>query len=370
MYPKFWAKAHDDAVIAAHRRNVFLVISFILCFDVIGINKFKLFLMVLNPVPMLRKLFATTLITFLSLSHSVCAQDFTLAAEYAKQVKKYPDIKPYDPDVKNVSAQIGVTFSHPEGGRDLKLDYFLPSNLGKSASLTPVVFIHGGGWLSGSRNLDWPMAQRLASEGFATFCVDYRLSTEAIFPAAVVDINSALAWIGSKADSLNLDMSKLTVIGASAGGQLASLVGASNGQEPLFLPEASGADSQPKVACVVDIDGVLAFIHPDSDEGHDKPGKVSCATRWLGKPVAQDSALWANASAISHIGEWSARRFLFINSAQKRFSAGQSEVVAHLKSLNKTAAEFKTESTPHTFWLFDPWAENVTNLIISFLRKN
>lgn len=321
-----------------------------------------------NLLHMHWKLLATISITFFASATSVCAQDFSIPTEYAKQVKRYPDIKPYAPEVSGVSAQIGVTFSRIDGGCELKLDYFTPTSRSQSASLTPVVFIHGGGWLSGARNLDWPMAQKLASEGFATFCVDYRLSTQAIFPAAVIDINNALAWIASKSDSLNIDMSKLTLIGASAGGQLASLIGASNGHDELFLPDVSSR--VPKVACVVDIDGVLAFIHPDSDEGHDKPGKVSCATQWLGKSAAGDSLLWARASAISHIGEWSARRFLFINSAQKRFSAGQSEVVEHLKSLGKTAMEFKTEGTPHTFWLFDPWAENVTSLIVSFLEKN
>ncbi len=324
--------------------------------------------MMLNPHHMRWKLFATTSITLLAFSSIASAQDFTVAAEYAKQVKRHPDIKPYAPDVNNVSAHIGVTFSSPNDGRELKLDYFTPSDFESQSRLTPVVFIHGGGWLSGSRGLDWPMAQKLASEGFATFCVDYRLSTEALFPAAVVDINTALAWIASMSDSLNLDISKLTLIGASAGGQLASLVGSSNGHDSLLLPAKN--INVPQVACVVDIDGVLAFIHPDSDEGHDKPGKVSCATRWLGKAAAEDSTLWARASAISHVGDWSASRFLFINSSQKRFSAGQAEVVAHLKSLGKTAVEFKTEGTPHTFWLFDPWAENVTSLIASFLRKN
>lgn len=288
------------------------------------------------------------------------AQGFTLASEYAKQVKKYPDIQPYIPDVHGVVVTLGVEYSLTADGRALRLDIFRPGDA--KGLLAPLVLIHGGGWSTGSRSIDHPMAMRLAEGGVCVFCVEYRLSGEAQYPAAVVDINSALAWIGGRADSLGVDLERLTIAGTSAGGQLAALVGATNGTFGKFLASDVAV---PRVRRVIDIDGVLAFIHPDSSEGIDKPGKLSSATRWLGTPMAADSALWNEASALSHIGEWSAGRFLFINSGQKRFSAGQAEAVAALKGLGKSVCERKFEGTPHTFWLFEPWAEDVAALIIS-----
>lgn len=311
------------------------------------------------------RLFPTTLLA--AALSAACApalaQDFNLAGEYAKQVRLHPDIKPYLPEAEGVDATLGVAYSAP-GGRALRLDIFRPGEA--EGPLPPLVLIHGGGWQSGRRSLDYPMAARLASDGVCVFCVEYRLSGEALYPAAIVDVNAALAWIGAHADSLGVDLRRLTVAGTSAGGQMAALVGATNGSFGKFTPE--GADV-PNVTRVIDIDGVLAFIHPDSSEGVDKPGKLSSATRWLGVPMAADSALWNEASALHHIGEWSARRFLFINSGQRRFSAGQAETVEALRSLGKSADERRFDGTPHTFWLFEPWAEDVATLIVNEMKE-
>ena len=293
------------------------------------------------------------------------AQDFTIESEYAKQVKHHPHIKPYAPDVNNVDASLGVTYAKSEDGATLKMDIYKPHT--REGLLKPVVLIHGGGWQSGRRNLDGPMASRLAEAGICAFCIDYRLSGQARYPAALIDVNTALAWIASRSDSLHVDMTRLTVAGTSAGGQMAALIGAANGTMDKLMPKGIKV---PKIARVVDIDGVLAFIHPDSSEGRDKPGKTSSATRWLGAPMSGDSTLWMEASAISHVGEWSAERFIFINSGQKRFSAGQGETVEALRGVGKYASETKFEDTPHTFWLFDPWAEEVAQLIISEIEKN
>lgn len=307
--------------------------------------------------PHLTLILLAALTAFGPLAH---AQDFTLASEYAKQVKKYPDIRPYIPDVHGVAATLGVEYSQTADDRALRLDIFRPSN--HVGLLAPLVLIHGGGWATGSKSIDHPLASRLAEGGVCVFCVEYRLSGEAQYPAAVVDINAALAWIGERADSLGVDLGRLTVAGTSAGGQLAALIGATNGTVGKFVGPGVAV---PRIVRVIDIDGVLAFIHPDSSEGIDKPGKLSSATRWLGTPMAADSALWREASALSHIGEWSADRFLFINSGQKRFSAGQGEAVAALESFGKSVSERKFDGTPHTFWLFEPWAESVATLIIS-----
>lgn len=295
---------------------------------------------------------------------SASAQGFSLPAEYAKQARKYPFISPYLPDVAGVSATLGVTFSSP-GGHDLRLDIFRPVQ--GDSHLPPLVLVHGGGWQSGSRSLDAPLASRLAQGGLCVFCVDYRLSPVAPYPAAVADVNAALAWVAAHSDSLGVDMTRLTVAGTSAGGQLAALVGASNGSFPKFLPSGPRV---PKVRRVVDIDGVLAFIHPDSSEGVDRPGRPSSATLWLGAPIAADSALWREASPLTHLGEWSAPRFLFINSGQRRFRAGQTEAVDALRRLGKSVDVRRFDDSPHTFWLFLPWADDVATLIINEMKKN
>jgi len=70
-----------------------------------------------------------------------------------------------------------------------------------------------------------------------------------------------------------------------------------------------------KVQAVVNMDGILAFIHPESGEGADTPGKPSAATLWFGGNTSEKKELWLQASPLSHPFPGTAP-FLFINSSQ------------------------------------------------------
>jgi pectinesterase len=128
-----------------------------------------------------------------------------------------------------------------------------------------ILIIHGGGWRSGNRAQHIPLAQKLASLGYATFTAEYRLSTEALYPAAVQDLKAAVRWIRSNASQYHVDANKIASLGFSAGGQLASLVGNTNGVQTFEANEGvTGVSSD--VQAIVDIDGIVAFIHPESGE--------------------------------------------------------------------------------------------------------
>lgn len=117
-----------------------------------------------------------------------------------------------------------LIFAEPEGYRPLSLDLHLPS----SAGAPVVLFVHGGGWRSGSRrefgpDIDDAFA-RIVAAGFAVASVDYRLSAEATFPAQVDDVAAALGWLRSNAAELGIDASRVVLWGESAGANLAALV--------------------------------------------------------------------------------------------------------------------------------------------------
>ncbi|MFF0373907.1 alpha/beta hydrolase [Actinoplanes missouriensis] len=118
-----------------------------------------------------------------------------------------------------------------DGFRPLLLDLHLP----EPAEVPPpiVVFVHGGGWRRGSRQMfcptwrDWqpgPFA-RLVAEGFAVASVDYRLSAEALFPAQLDDVTAAVGWLRAHAGELGVDAGRIVAWGESAGGHLAALLG-------------------------------------------------------------------------------------------------------------------------------------------------
>ena len=86
------------------------------------------------------------------------------------------------------------------GERKLLLDAFCPK--GKTKKRTAIIIIHGGGWRSGNRTQHYPLAQHLADLGYVCFTPEYRLSTEALYPAAIFDLKSAYFTVGSNQGSI------------------------------------------------------------------------------------------------------------------------------------------------------------------------
>jgi len=109
------------------------------------------------------------------------------------------------------------------GQRALRLDLHLPSGKPRAPL---IVWIHGGAWRSGSKN-DVPI-RKLVAEGYPIASVDYRLSTEARFPAQVHDIKAAIRFLRAHANEWQLSAKKIVIAGDSAGAHLAALVGVSN----------------------------------------------------------------------------------------------------------------------------------------------
>ncbi|MBP3043773.1 alpha/beta hydrolase [Arthrobacter jiangjiafuii] len=103
------------------------------------------------------------------------------------------------------------------GGR---LDLFVPRDAPGPAPL--VVWIHGGAWLSGSRNDVEPYLRILASHGYAAAGVDYTIAPRGTYPQAVRELTEALAFLQDRAGELGLDPQRIVLAGDPAGAQLAA----------------------------------------------------------------------------------------------------------------------------------------------------
>ena len=113
--------------------------------------------------------------------------------------------------------------SGPAGPIPLRL--YRPMGSSDSALLPVLVYYHGGGWVIGDLDTHDSLCRALANEaGCAVVAVDYRLSPEHRFPAAVDDAIAATHWVRAHAAELKLDASRLAVGGDSAGGNLATVV--------------------------------------------------------------------------------------------------------------------------------------------------
>ena len=114
----------------------------------------------------------------------------------------------------------------PGPGGALPARIYTPKALRLSDGMAPcLVFFHGGGWVIGNLDSHDVVCRTLAHEGeLIVIAVDYRLSPEAKFPAAVEDSIAATKWVSENAMTLGIDASRLTVGGDSAGGNLSAVV--------------------------------------------------------------------------------------------------------------------------------------------------
>jgi acetyl esterase/lipase len=110
----------------------------------------------------------------------------------------------------------------------LTLDLYLPHGKAREPL---IVWVHGGAWRSGSKK-SMPLS-KMIDEGYPIASVDYRLSTQAKFPAQVHDIKAAIRFLRGHGEQWRLSTKKIVVAGDSAGGHLAALVGVSNGNAEL-----------------------------------------------------------------------------------------------------------------------------------------
>lgn len=298
---------------------------------------------------------------------------FTAESAYAKEREKYPQIS-----IARVAPAAGVVVQRNRvyrhaGGRALHLDLFHPDlDGGHGAARPAVLLVHGGGWRSGNRTLQEPMATYLANRGFVTATVEYRLSLEAQYPAAVQDIKAAVCWLHSNAGELGIDRDRIAILGASAGAQLATLVGVSAGL-PAYREEGSARVERSTaceyVAAIINLDGIVSFITPMALEYENDPRKnPSAAGAWFGGRFEEVPQRWREASPLEYAGAGSPPT-LFINSSRPRFHAGRDEYIARLAAANIETEVMTHSDTPHPFWLFQPWFDPTAQRVGDFLQR-
>jgi pectinesterase len=282
---------------------------------------------------------------------------YTVFGSFKKYVKKFPQIEIVKPQAFDNVIEIKEIVYKEIGDRKLHLDAFYDKN----EQLKPaVILIHGGGWKSGNKSHMEPMAQNIASKGYACFAVEYRLSPEAIFPAGIYDIKNAIQFIKVNAAKFKIDTAKVAILGCSSGGQMAALIGATNNNEK-FEDINQTCNQSSSVQAIVDLDGVLAFIHPESSEG-------DMASLWLGGNADEEPEAWMEASAITHTDK-NTPPILFIGSQYPRFLAGKNDMIKILDQYGIYNQAETIENSPHSFWLFHPWFEDSVRYITHFLDK-
>ena len=165
------------------------------------------------------------------------------------------------------------------------LDIYLPANA--KGKLPLVIFIHGGGWLGNDKYADIGYMKKTVAEiisnGFALASIDYRFSTQATFPAQIQDCNRAVSFLYDNAEKYGFDKNRFAVMGFSAGGHLASLLGLSknNNVDKFFIP---GTNKSFSIKAVVDFYGPAEFILFPGADNEKSPEGILIGAAPLSRP--------------------------------------------------------------------------------------
>jgi acetyl esterase/lipase len=280
---------------------------------------------------------------------------YTIQSVYNKEKKAYPFISIVQPKhYPNVKEEKEIVYAKIND-RDLHLDAYYGN---ASAKNPAIVILHGGGWKSGNKLQMETFAQEMTSKGFSCFTIEYRLSPEAKYPAAIFDVKKAIRHIKINANRFNVDTTKVAILGCSSGGQMAALIGTTNNNS-LFEEKDTSHKITSTVQAIIDIDGILAFKHPESQES-------AVAGLWLGGSYEEKPEIWEQSSALTHTDK-NTPPTLFINSSKERFHAGRDDMIAILNQY-KIYNEVKTiENSPHSFWFLNPWFEETVTYTSQFL---
>lgn len=296
---------------------------------------------------------------------------FTPYMAWVQIKNSFPEAKIVKPNLpKGIVSQNNVVYTilqnTPYGKRYLHLDLFRPSE-SRKGPLPALILIHGGGWRSGNKLMQVPIAQQIALRGYVTASVEYRLSPEALYPAAIYDIKAAIRFLRANAKKYNIDPKKIAITGSSAGGQLAALIGMTNGLQKFEGDEGNNLVSS-KVQAIIDMDGILDFTDPNESAKDDDPLKPSAGAYWFGASFKQVPEKWIEASPLIYAGK-NTPPILFLNSSLPRFHAGRDSVITILNKYGIYSELHTIPGTPHPFWLFHPWFRPTVEYMVTFLDK-
>lgn len=135
------------------------------------------------------------------------AREVLVSAQASVQV----DVSGIEESEKTINAE----------GYEIKLNIVRPEGI--SEKLPVFIFVHGGGWVLG----DYPTHKRLVRDlvvhsGYAAVFVNYTRTPDAVYPQQINEVYAATKWVAENGDEINVDGTRLAIVGNSAGGNLAT----------------------------------------------------------------------------------------------------------------------------------------------------
>jgi acetyl esterase/lipase len=236
---------------------------------------------------------------------------------------------------------------YTEGGRRALLDIYLPAT-GEVEKAPVLIQIHGGGWTIGHKaQQGLLLMNQMAARGWICVAVNYRLAPRHRWPAQIVDVKRAIAWVREHIAEYGGDPDYIVVTGGSAGGHLSALA-ALTPNDPAWQPGFE--DSDTAVAAAVPFYGMFDFTG-------DEPYARIMRERFLARVVFPSDAGPDDFTAASptHRISDQAPEFLIVHGVNDTLTRVEQarEFVEKLRAANPGKVTYlELPSTQHAFEVF------------------
>lgn len=267
---------------------------------------------------------------------------------------------------KNVVAHRNVVFAQYDQ-RKVLMDIFVPSGATASEPKPALVVVHGGGWRKGDKTKFRSLAIKLASHGYVTAAIEYRLADEAAFPAAMHDCAAAVRFLRANATSYHLDPKKIGAVGGSAGGHLTGLM-ASGGGNPKLQGEGGNHGQSSRIQASIVMAGPLEMLTGSVAERSRQPDSGSNSNVWLRSTVDENPELYGLADAYAQI-DGSTCPILFM--------VGEQDMPARNQPARDKLNSFGVETdliiypnAKHGCWNRQPWFEEMADDMVKFFNQH
>ncbi|MEO8005442.1 MAG: alpha/beta hydrolase [Betaproteobacteria bacterium] len=247
------------------------------------------------------------------------------------------------------------------GDTELKLDLAMPKvGIGPFPA---VVFLHGEGWRAGNRQQMNHFIEGMARLGYVAITVEYRLVPTARFPAQVEDCKAAVRWLRANAEKYHARSDRIGVVGFSAGGHLASMLGVTR-KEDGFEGLGGNPEQSSRVQAVVSFFGPTDF----SARNWPKDLEEEVIAPFLGGSFADKSDFYRRASPINYASAESPPFLFFHGTDDQLVPIDQSRRLAEtLKKAGVPTRMVALEGEGHGF--SDPNNQEAMRQMLDFLSE-
>lgn len=150
--------------------------------------------------------------------------------------------------MRTAGVRVEKNIAYNEHGRRGLLDVYLPADGVPDGGAPVLLQVHGGAWTIGNKDQQGiPLMQHLAAKGWVCVAINYRLAPRNPFPAHVIDVKQAIAWIKANIAAYGGDPDYVAITGGSAGGHLVALAALTPGDTD-WQPGFEDADTSVQVA--------------------------------------------------------------------------------------------------------------------------